>query len=158
MAQSPNSNQDKKFLSAATGTEWVTWVVADGSDAPARAEADNRRQKLEQLLTEVILSENLVVLSGLGTTLCLNKSTGQKIAPTMSDLWMAASQKAGDQFDSVKTKVSYVTPAEGDNIEALLSQCQLSEQLQPAKDVADFITNTEAIIVEKCRFVNKKQT
>jgi SIR2-like domain len=156
MAQSGNSNQDKKFLSAATGSEWVTWVVADGSDAPARAEADNRRQKLEQLLTEVVLSENLVVLSGLGTTLCLNKSTGQKIAPTMSDLWMAASQKAGNQFDSVKTKVSYITPLEGDNIEALLSQCQLSEQLQPAKDVADFITNTEAIIVEKCRFVKEK--
>src|SRR5687767_1564671 len=109
----------KKFLSATTGTEWVTWAAPEGSDGTARAEADNRRQKLEQLLTEVVLAENLVVLSGLGTTLCLNKPTGQKIAPTMNDLWMAASQQAEDQFDSIKTKVSYVTPAEGDNIEAL---------------------------------------
>jgi hypothetical protein len=145
----------RKFLSAATGTEWVTWAAAEASDDTARAEADSRRQKLEQLLTEVILSENLVVLSGLGTTMCLNNSTGQKIAPTMDDLWTAASQKAGEQFDNIKNKVSYATQSGRDNIETLLSQCQLSEQLHPAHDVADFIINAEAIIVEKCRFVKE---
>jgi len=35
----------------------------------------------------------------------------------------------------------------------LLSHCQLSEALEPAKDVQDFISKTESLIVAKCRFV-----
>ena len=121
----------------------------------ASAQAQNHRQKLDQLLAEVLLSENLVVLAGLGTTLCLNKPGGPRIAPGMSDLWEAAAQKAGPHFEKLKAKVSYSTPSDGENIEALLSQCQLSQALRPAPDVAQFIADSEALIVENCRFVNE---
>ena len=144
-----------KFLSATTGSEWATCVAPEGSDDVARAQAQNNRQRLDQLLTEVLLSENLVVLAGLGTTLCLNKPGGPRIAPGMSDLWAAAAQKAGPHFQELKAKVSYSTPSDGENIEVLLSQCQLSQALRPAPDVAQFITDSEALIVEKCRFVNE---
>jgi hypothetical protein len=155
MTETNNVDTDKTLLCSVTGTDWVTWMAEERADATARAEVDTRRQTLEQLLTEVILSENLVILCGLGSTLCLNKQTGQIIAPTMSDLWLAASQKAGAQFETIKRKVNYVTPSEGDNIEVLLSQCQLLQQLQPSDDITQFIADTEAIIVENCRFVSE---
>ena len=154
MSQVAGENACMKFLSAATGSEWATCVAPEGSDDIARAQAQNHRQKLDQLLTEVLLSENLVVLAGLGTTLCLNKIGVPRIAPGMSDLWAAAAQKAGPRFEELKAKVSYSTSSNGENIEALLSQCQLSQALRPAPDVAQFIADSEALIVEKCRFVN----
>lgn len=144
-----------KFLSAATGREWATCVAAEGSDDVTQAQAQNHRHKLDQLLTEVLLSENLVVLAGLGTTLCLNKPGGPRIAPGMGGLWEAAAQKAGARFEELKRKVSYSTPVDGENIEALLSQCQLMQALRPASDVEQFIANSEALIVDKCRFVNE---
>src|SRR3990172_826460 len=98
-----------KFLSATLGNEWATCVAPEGSDDVASAQAQNHRQKLDQLLAEVLLSENLVVLAGLGTTLCLNKPGGPRIAPGMSDLWEAAAQKAGPHFEKLKAKVSYST-------------------------------------------------
>jgi hypothetical protein len=155
MTEAVGSDGVMKFLSSATAPAWVTCLAPEGADGSTRVEADHR-QKIEQLLTEVLLSENLVILSGLGTTLCLNKPGSPKIAPGMDDLWEAAAQKAGSKFEDLKTKVGYRTPPEGENIEGLLSQCQLSQQLQPAKEVADFIVDTEAIIVEKCRFLNEK--
>ena len=155
MTLASSSNGSMKILSAVTGVEWVTCIAPEGSGDPARIEAENHRQKLDQLLTEVLLSENVVILAGLGTTLCLNKPTGPKVAPGMSDLWDAADQKAGSKFEDLKTTVGYTSPPDGDNIEVLLSQCQLSEGLKPAREVRDFIADTEAIIVEKCRFVDE---
>jgi hypothetical protein len=105
-------------------------------------------------LTEALLSENLIVLAGLGTTLCLN-SSGGTIAPQMSDLWAVAEAAAGAQFDALKQDVGYLAPAEGDNIEVLLSQCQLSQALHPKPSVEKFIADSEALIVAKCRFVNE---
>src|SRR3972149_11005183 len=99
-----------KFLSATLGNEWATCVAPEGSDDVARAQAQNYRQKLDQLLTEVLLSENLVVLAGLGTTLCLNKPGGPRIPPGMSDLLEKASPKASVNFYKLKAKVSYSTP------------------------------------------------
>jgi hypothetical protein len=155
MSEVAGTNAGMKFLSAMTGNEWVTCVAPEGPDDEARAQAENHRQRLDQLLTEVLLSENLVVLAGLGTTLCLNKADGPRVAPDMSDLWGAAAQKAGTQFEALKAKVRYSTPTAGENIETLLSQCQLSQALHPAPEIAQFIADSEALIVEKCRFVKE---
>lgn len=144
----------RELLSATTGPDWVTCSPTDGADEASREEAARNRQKLDQLLTEILLSENMLILAGLGTTLCLNRPGDPAVAPTMSDLWSAAATKGGDQFEGLKSKVRYVTPSLGDNIEVLLSQCQLSQALDPSDDVEQFIADTEAHIVEKCRFVS----
>jgi hypothetical protein len=76
----------------------------------------------------------------------------------MPALWSVAQEKTGDQFEKIKVKVKYPAAGDGDNIERLLSHCQLSEALEPAKEVHDFITAIEALIVEKCRFVTDTVT
>jgi hypothetical protein len=143
----------RQFLSASTGPDWVACSPL-GADEESREQAARNRQRLDQLLTEILLSENMMILAGLGTTLCLNRP-GTPVAPTMSDLWIAAANSVGDHFDGLKSKVSYASPPLGDNIEVLLSQCQLSQALHPAEDVAKFIADTEAQIVDKCRFVSE---
>ena len=142
-----------KFLSTATGSEWAACAFKDGADDAAQVKARDDSQKLDQSLVEVLLSENLVVLAGLGTTLCLNKAGEPKVAPEMPDLWDAAGAKAGARFDRVKKAISYTAPPGEKNIEALLSRCQLSEALKPTALVERFIAETEAVIVEQCRFV-----
>lgn len=155
MSEPAVSNPVTKLLSAVTGAQWAQCVAPEGSDEATRALTHGHRQKLDQLLTEVLLAEHLMIVAGLGTTLCLNKAGAPKVAPEMSDLWSAAAQKCGGGFEKLKQTVKYSAPAEGDNIEALLSQCQLSQALQPAAEVGRFITDTEALIVENCRFVKE---
>lgn len=143
----------KRFLSASTGPDWAACSPPADADEDSRDQASRNRQKLDQLLTEILLSENMLILAGLGTTLCLNRPGEPAVAPTMSDLWSAATAKFSESFEGLKSKVSYTTPPLGDNIEVLLSQCQLAQALHPSDDVAQFIAETEAQIVEKCRFV-----
>lgn len=144
-----------RLLSSTTDSSWASYAAPDGSEAAEGSETGElkqHRQKLDQLLTEVLLAENLIVVAGLGTTLCLNKPNEDPIAPRMSDLWDVAAQM--DEFDQIKERVKYVSRPTGDNIETLLSQCQLSQALDPDPVVAKFIIEAEAMIVGKCRFVN----
>ncbi|MGA2068051.1 MAG: SIR2 family protein [Thermoguttaceae bacterium] len=111
------------------------------------------RQKSERFLADLLLSENLIVFCGLGTSRCVKDSDGNVAAPTMHDLWEAAKKKAGEGFDTILPKVHYTKPPEGDNIEVLLSDCQLSQNFQPDAAVGQFITESERIIVDACSFV-----
>jgi hypothetical protein len=70
----------------------------------------------------------------------------------MHDLWDAAKAKAGTAFDSVKQKVNYTEATE--NIEFLLSRCQMAEKLKSDPVIKKFVAETEKLIVEKCRFLN----
>jgi hypothetical protein len=144
-----------KFLSAASGDKWVD-TTPDPARGPAgEQEAAVHLQKFHQLITDILLSENLVVLAGLGTSLAVNTSGKPRLAPTMEDLWKAAEAIGGADFAALKTQVNYKTPASGENIELLLSQCHISEMLAPSPKVKAFIEKTESLTVEKCRFVNK---
>ena len=71
----------------------------------------------------------------------------------MQDLWTAAEEKAGQNFAIVKEKTSYETPDGGDNVELLLSRCQILQAVQPNPVIAQFIADTEKLIVDRCRFV-----
>lgn len=148
-----------KFLSYNTGSEWVSPIVSSAQNEAAlqldvSGSRVDYRERVEQFLTETLLAENLVVLCGLGTSLCLNSEGGDnKVAPTMKDLWDAVQKKAGTGFSKIRAKVKY-PESEGENIELLLSQCQLSERLAPDPEIADFIATAEKIIVSMCRFVD----
>ena len=137
-----------KFLGVSASNDWASLNPTENPDFASV------RSRLERALSDVMLSENLIVLTGLGTSLCLKDSNGKVLAPTMSDLWDSAKQKAGEQFESVKTKVHYSAAESGDNIEHLLSRCQMSEKLNHDPEVEKFVSETEALIVEKCRFVD----
>lgn len=144
-----------KFLSAATGDKWVD-TTPDPAKGPAgEQESASHLQKFQQLVTDILLSENLVVLAGLGSSLTVNPPGKPRIAPTMEDLWKGAEAIGGAGFGALKTQVNYKTPIGGDNIEVLLSQCHISEMLNPRADVKTFIEKTEGLTVDKCRFVKK---
>ena len=140
------------LLSSFTNKEWLPVSPSGTGDAQDLA-AVVERGKLDRFLADMLLSENLIVLTGLGTSLSVKDRNGKTVAPTMGHLWQTAEKKAGKNFDNIKTKVHYKTPPEGESIELLLSNCQLSQTFQPNPDVASFIAGTETIIVEACSFL-----
>ena len=79
----------------------------------------------------------------------------------MSDLWEIAKEIANkqnpDNFENIKEKVKYTTPKSGnENIELLLSRCQIFQELNSDEIINTFVEETKAQIIKKCRFVNDK--
>ncbi len=143
-----------RLLLASTGRDWSPLGIGSGAGSGDQ-QVEDRRKRFQKHLTDVILSENLVVLTGLGTSISVKDANGKPLAPTMPDLWEAAKQKAAAEFDAVKVAVGYAPEAGMENIEHLLSRCQMSERLHPKPEVGKFIRETEEIIVAKCRFVEE---
>lgn len=120
-------------------------VTAEPNDPGMRLFADKIRQ--------IVTSEQLVALCGLGTSLCITKGE-QHVAPTMADLWAEAETVGGANFEAIKKTVRYATPTTGsDDFELLLSQCQLSQRFQPQDTIAAFIDEVERRIVTRCSFI-----
>jgi len=108
--------------------------MPSGEESPASC-----KEGLNRLLVELLRSENVIVLTGLGTSLCLADNEGERIAPTMSDLWDGARKKTGNAvFDGYLTEVNYPSTEPSDdtgeeakkneNIELLLSQCHIAHE------------------------------
>lgn len=157
-----------KILNSRTAGAWQAQfpppppaAVADGppTDDPAVAEA-------KRALGDVLLCNNLVVLSGLGTSLCVQAAfPGGPKAPTMRDLWMQVTQKQdaaalaanppGPTFLQVLQLVGH--PQAAADIEALLSRCRLAESFlvgAQKDEVVKFIALAEAMIIAATSFVN----
>jgi hypothetical protein len=141
-----------KLLSSKTGAEWVPIDPTEAREEHPLEKISFLRDGLTSDLTALLLSEHLVVLTGLGTSLCVTNKDGERLAPTMRDLWNAAEERAGDDFSRIREKVNFPSHQEG-NIELLLSHCQLSQLLREDEMVGRFISATEAVIVERCQFV-----
>jgi len=142
-----------KLLHCNLGKEWVEIAqqatVTDGS----RVMPDENRQRLDRLLVDVSTAENLLVLTGLGASRAVKDGAGKSLAPSMEDLWAAVHTATGNDFDKIKKVARYTKPPDGDNIELLLSQCQLAHRLHGTKDIEDFIAAAEKAIVGKCGFI-----
>ncbi len=132
-----------RLLSAQTGKEWLDIERSDDPDQPFA--------KFERVALDILLSQNLVVLCGLGASMCLKDGQGQTLAPSMATLWSEAARL--EQFDPVIKKTGYSVKNQGENIEQLLSLCQLHQQLSPDEIVAEFIAKAEQVIVSRCRFI-----
>jgi hypothetical protein len=144
-----------KIMTAGLGNNWQSLDPPTDKDEKVMQDYQMRLDVLKRQMTEVLLAENLVVLTGLGTSLCLTDSAGKRLAPTMGDLWKAVEAQTGSNLTKVRALVGYVTPASGENIELLLSRCLLAERLRPTKEVTTFVQQAENIIVERCRFPAK---
>jgi hypothetical protein len=139
------------FKSLNSGTKWAA-TQADPAKGVTAQDADTNAQQLSQQLTSVLLADNLVLLTGLGTSMCVKDTAGKSVAPTMQDLWNKAKNETKN-FDNILKLVKY--PGTGDDIELLLSHCQLSESLESNAAVKGFIESSEKMIVESCRFVDR---
>jgi hypothetical protein len=142
-----------KLLHCTLGKEWVEIAQQAPATVGLRVVPDENRQRLDRLLVDVTTGENLLVLTGLGASRAVKDGVGKSLAPSMEDLWATVRDATGPNFDVVKLAANYATPADGDNIEHLLSQCQLAYRLHGAKEIESFISDAEKAIVRKCSFI-----
>jgi hypothetical protein len=144
-----------KFKTYQYSKHW-TDIQAPAGDPNAMEEAKRAKQQIENIMSSILLSENLVILTGLGTSLCITDSAGNSIAPTMSDLWKLT-KNANRDFDAILTKVRHPKDPAGtwvQDIETLLSRCQMSIALEDDTNIRSFIANTENLIAKSCSFLS----
>lgn len=133
-----------------------TPIQASTAGAPEIDAAKSAKMQLERILSGLLLSENLVVLTGLGTSLCVKDASGNAIAPTMSDLWNKLSAATAG-FGEILTKVHHPADASGNavkDIEMLLSRCQIAVELRPDSQISDFLAAAEKTISSSCSFLD----
>ncbi len=132
-----------RVCSAETKGEWI--ALPEGAPEQQGGLPDPIQAALTSALTRAMLSPNLLILCGLGTTRHIDG------APSMGDLWKGVEAAGGSEFATVRETVGYT---EGSNVEALLSRCQVAEDFRPTPSVERFIKAAEAEITAACRFVD----
>lgn len=157
-----------QVFSSRTGGQWIApapppppaenGIGANNVEDPAHAEA-------KRALSDIIRCNNLVVLSGLGTSLCVAPAAnGGARAPTMADLWSAAEARQNMPLPpGVPPRRNFLEilqlighPADNRDIEAMLSRCRLAESFLSGRDkeeVSRFIEATEDTIVAATNFI-----
>lgn len=86
-----------KVMSIQTSGAWT-----EIADAPGGTADDPGSSEVRRVLSSAVRSQNLAVLAGLGTSLCVLKN-GTRLAPTMADLLSAAKKRFGE-IDASKKK------------------------------------------------------
>lgn len=140
-----------KIRTTNTRKQWAT-VVTSGEDGGKRTGdgvpgRDMALEEIDRVLTEFVRCNNLVIVAGLGTSMCVKDDAGNVRAPTMQKLWDEARTRSGME-DGAWTKFLddvRADPASTD-LEALLSQCKLAEEFGRAEAVKDFVTTAETLI------------
>ncbi|SFH82576.1 SIR2 family protein [Planctomicrobium piriforme] len=137
-----------RALATFTNGVWAD-IASSELDGPVKGCKD----ALHSNLVEFMRSQHLIVLTGLGTSLCVVDQTGNKPAPTMSDLWNAVRGAFGVKpFNDILAAVRQ--PVGNKNIELLLSRCQTAQAFEPSSTIAAFISVAEKTIAHCCRFIS----
>lgn len=143
-----------KVLSSLTNGKW--------KDTGAQGEGDAARSEANRVLSELFRSNNLVVLAGLGTSLCVNDAAGKRLAPTMQELWSQCKDaQVALGSPGWNELLQYVRhdPAQ-ENIETLLSRCRQAEDFldgAPLSAVKAFIAEAEKSVTRLVDFVRPGQ-
>ena len=135
-----------RFLTAGTDG----WVDAPEGESSLN---DAVFEPVREFLNNMLLANDLAVLTGLGTSLGLEGEDGRR-APSMGDLWDSVRAAVGEEFPGVVASVGYQTPSDGDNIELLISRAQSRIAIEDVPTISQFITDAEAAIADNCRFVD----
>lgn len=131
---------------------------------------DPVKEEIQRVLSDCFRCNNLVILTGLGTSLYVNfdaeiskaagrrsPKSGKKLAPTMWDLWSKAETATAKTFEEVKALVKFPETEKG-NIESLLSYCKLAlsfvEDPQKQK-IKDFVSTIEGLIHAEVNFLSE---
>jgi hypothetical protein len=117
----------------------------EGSDEAKKA-AEQTQQTLNERLSSLLLSQNLLLLFGSGASVAVG-------GPSMPALWDEAADSQKAVFAEICDAVGH--PRDKKDIEALLSRCQGMLAFAPAKAaiIKIFIEAIEGIIRDRCREV-----
>lgn len=144
-------------------------VQQETKDEDGKPLPDEARGEIFRTLSDCFRCSNLVVLTGLGTSLHVNVSAppanapfartpiaGKRVAPTMGDLWRSCAAKSKDIFDEVRALVRFPDEHSG-NIEALLSYCKIAEDFVDDEEckakIKKFIEIAENTVRDEVRFL-----
>lgn len=145
-----------KIKSGYTNKDW--WDPA--SPAATGADAERIKGEIPRALSEVIRCINLVILTGLGTSMCVLGASGRPKAPTMAALWTRVQDSYTAGHPDRWTDLLRITrfPAANDNLEELLSQCKLAESFVTGTDLTtlqNFIRHAEREIQQAVDFLDE---
>lgn len=162
-----------RALARFTNNEWadvLPFKDEDGDKSPGC------EPQLKESLVDFFRSENLVVLTGLGTSLCIKDDVfDEMLAPTMWHLWNGIRElvtpavmdevcefvrqpkapKTGTSKKKKGTRKKKPVLEYKQDIELLLSKCLTSQDFQPETMIEDFIKKAESKIVELCDFLEE---
>lgn len=156
-----------KVFSSNTGGDWLTAdpfpVAPEGAAAPDAAPSPGESEA-KRALSDLFRCNNLVVLAGLGTSLCVEPAqVGGSRAPTMGDLWREVARVHSEKmaeghftrdWNGLLGLVGH--PTERLDIEALLSRCRLGEAFLGGDDLVQIqrlIALAETVIADKVNFL-----
>jgi hypothetical protein len=139
-----------QILSNTTNGVWLT------RQPPVEGKSDAAESEARRVLSDVFRCTNLIVLAGLGTSLCVKDAAGATLAPTMWQLWkdVSAPYVAAKTWDKLLALVRQ--PAADTNLESLMSRCKLAQDFLDGDDlklVAEFVKSAEAVIYKAVNFV-----
>lgn len=134
---------------APSSNAWKPITVEETEGEAAKAASKNRTALNEVLLSSMQM-QNLVVLSGCGTSL------GAGGGPSMWDLWELCTKNDGEytkEAMAVFETVNYMDE-DGENIEELLSLCEAQLQINAGdnKEVQYFVEFCKGKILNACNF------
>ncbi len=138
----------------------------EGVAAVERKQPDIALEEINRVLSDIVRTQKLIVLTGLGTSLCVKNGAGCNKAPTMPDLWNAVKGEYGQPGDAARpTWVEVLEiarqPAENVNIEELLSRCKSAEGFENGDKQAKiqrFIADAERVIRTKVDFLDHSES
>lgn len=132
-----------EFRGSKTRGEWTT---------VGRERDDEAAQQLRAYISGMLTDENLVVVSGLGTSRCIKDAANNVLAPTMGDLWKEAEQVWSGDMNKLCMEIHYEVAAEKRDFEELMSYCNLALRFTEDAAIRAFVKNLEKRVVERCRF------
>lgn len=159
-----------RIKSYMTNQDWLEEAPAPpaGGDPDAEDDKDNRpdpaRQEIDRALSDIARSKNLIVLTGLGTSLCVKDGDGNVKAPTMGALWQAVQETYEAVVEGRPTwaEVRQIArhPENSRDIEELLSRAKIAESFETGEaqhKIGRFIADAERIIREKVDFLGPNE-
>mgnify|MGYP001221563887 CR=1 FL=1 len=137
------------------GANWRPLTASGDADDDTKNAASAASDELRDHLGAIVNAENLVVLSGSGTSIGVTAGADpSKTAPSMSALWDAVAA-----LDTFGAATAGFTPSllESKNFEHLLSEAQARSALKPDETgLTSFIEAAERIVLEKCGFIDEE--
>lgn len=123
----------------------------------AQRTAEDNSEGLKNFLAKALGAQNLLVLAGSGTSMCVKDPAGNALAPDMNVLWNRCKDRIGQaSFEALLDTVKYDLAMLGENIEYLLSQCHLAFQFTGADAIRNRIAEFEAEIATACSFISSE--
>lgn len=145
----PFTKKNIKFRTP-NSKEWQE-IETDSEEQEKKTACDQNKKALNELLLSSMQMQNIVVLSGGGTSL------GDAGGPSMYDLWESCTKESEEYTETAKKvscKVNYDIPDDKKvNIEEFLSLCEAFLQInEDDKEVNDFIEHCKCKILDSCNF------